>query len=246
MNGIPSDLATGLIAANAAAAPPLPGQKSIGDALIHQADIANATRQAENGSLTNKVLNASLATNKYAWKPPKTGFLATVFPSDANWHVLYDHSYGEIAKTMFNAQDENAPATVSDGLRRAIQQTVIDSYFVRRMSYCYKTLLVGLIIVIVMLMFKLPDVEKIAGLFIVVAAAFAIYAYATSENDGDAYWTDFSVDLGAKLGTGSTVRKVLDDYAAADNANKSWFPNISVGSRAYVSPRRTGRVIRFG
>ena len=81
-------------------------------------------------------------SNPYNWKEPNDGFMATVFPSDATWHTLYNHSRSEIYNAILRARQYN-PA-----LEPKIIKTVEDSYYVATMGVFYKALIVSCIILI--------------------------------------------------------------------------------------------------
>ena len=68
----------------------------------------------------------------YQLTKPKTGLVATLFPSDANWHPLYNHNYAEITENMIALE-----ATVTNKEKK--EQKMEEVGRIVRRSYMVKT-----------------------------------------------------------------------------------------------------------
>jgi hypothetical protein len=153
--------------------------------------------------------------DSYCFTEPKTGILASVFPSENTWHSLYDHDYREIANHVFSIGTAQLPDSEKQRLLGRVRDVTIDSYVQGAMGWFYKILIVGVLVLIVMVY-----IDKTTGvvpvIFITGALAAAVYVYATvyAKGRGEAYWQEFSVDLNSRTRTGRLPGEILKDYGA--------------------------------
>jgi hypothetical protein len=77
---------------------------------------------------------------------PKTGIIATLFPTDYTWHPLYNHSYSEITSNMNNARNsKNTPQL------ELIENVVKQSYTVRaRSGFIISSIITFILLIIVL------------------------------------------------------------------------------------------------
>jgi hypothetical protein len=190
----------------------------------------------------NKAQNAMKAN--YSFKEPKTGFFATVFPSESTWHPLYDNNVLEVARHLASINDEKNDALeneIDDDKRKAIiraakyktnmlEKIVKEAPIVHAKSRLIFSIVAFIIILIVI--FWLYTTGVMSGLFalgaISIAAAlpgyFLVKTLVIAPGDGENQWSDYSSRINSYRVsgdfTGAALAKLEESYLK-DKANSA-------------------------
>ena len=85
----------------------------------------------------------------YLLPEPKTGLIATVFPSDATWHPLFNHSYSEITENLVAIDSTNLDPSQKEDLQEKVGETVRQSYYVRARAGLIWAVVIALVICVI-------------------------------------------------------------------------------------------------
>lgn len=188
----------------------------------------NADQFAASSGVSAAGVASSLASmnglSPYVWTEPKTGLLASVVPSDATWHPLFDHDYVEIANHMVDVLGSpNFDQQTKSTLLGRIKDVTIQSYEVRAMGYFYQLLIAGIVLGILALLlfgFNVMEYPKVIGVWMVILGGIYLYSTYWAKGAGESYWTTFISDFTSKRNAGLTPAKILESYGSDLNREK--------------------------
>jgi len=205
---------------------------SVGDALL----AVNQTNAAQSGLRVNAVFDQTVQ-NEYEWVEPKTGFFATVFPSDASWHPLYDHDYLEITQHLANAE-KITDANKREHVKKRIKEIVVESYPLRYMKNFYISLIIIAVIMVLWYLFKSDYLLYGAGITALISGYLYMQAEVYGQGEGIDYWSTYMSDLSARLQNNS-LEKIERDYMEVrqKDADRAMIQKIST-----TQPAATGSV----
>jgi hypothetical protein len=174
--------------------------------------------QAAAGLKTTMVLDAGVSVG-YFLPEPKTGFLATFFPSDANWHPLYEHTKAEITENLAVIESSKLGKDAKTIKKQRVKQTVIESYTVKHTARFYMACLLVLVLVLMFWTFGMLG-NPIVMLGVAAGCAYlvysGVYAFSIAQNTGEAYWQQYAADLNGRLTVGKTLANVMAEYDAEE------------------------------
>jgi hypothetical protein len=176
---------------------------------------------AISGRNLGKTLNFNIDSGEFVFPKPKTGIISKLLPNEVTWHPLYDSSYSKIASNMYSIQGSELSESDKQAKLKEVEEVVVDSFTVKAFSTLYWVIIVFIIFLIIKLF-----VGESSGLTWILGIIFfigiGVYAYASfvAKPAGETHWQNFKSDFGAKLNSGATPAKILEDYVSADNKKK--------------------------
>lgn len=176
-------------------------------------------------------------SGEYKLPEPNTGILATVFPTNTNWHTLYDHSYSEITNNFISIEGSANDDSTKKNLKKRVEQIVKKSYKVRYKSRLILSSLIFIIIIIIIAYSGMNSVKGVGVMsfgvrmfmyFIVGMSAISVigsgFMLNQSDKTGSVYWNDYFTDLSSKIGqehTLESISKIYNDNEQRDKDRKT-------------------------
>lgn len=189
--------------------------RSLNDALNKFAQ----NQQAVAGIRTDVAFDAgSNISPGYLLPKPKTGLIATLFPSDNTWHPLFKHDYSEITENLVAIEAAELPDTQTRELQEQVAQTVKDSYVVRAKAGFYMSCILFVVILLIFAAYSTSTGKWFhkgliaVGIGALLVAASAIYINYVAKGKGESYWAEYSADLAAKMRSGQMLHEILKQY----------------------------------
>jgi len=157
--------------------------------------------------------NSSLL-GPYTFPKPKTGLIATIFPSENTVHPLFNHDYLEIA-TQIYAVMEAPNITNKQEVITEVRDVVVNSYVQSATARIYQILIVGTLLLIFLIYIGKNVTFVVIGTVVLAALAWYDAEY-NAPGRGTTYWNEFYTDFNTKSNSFEKF-KVLEMYSNDKN-----------------------------
>jgi hypothetical protein len=198
-------------------------QRSLGESL----DSFSKNQQVASGVNTSKAFDGDNTFSVGYFMPtPRSGIIASVFPSDANWHPLYNHNYSEITENLVAIESSNIDDDTKKHLKKQVGETVKMSYTVRAKSKFIVASVLFIVILLVVLAYSITTgnwgntaalVALGVGSLMLITSGIMVFL---AKNKGSSYWSTYTADLNGKMGTGRMLHDILAIYEASEEREK--------------------------